>query len=193
MNITEIRERMKRRFGDSQCIKDIWAAWLAYGPQLKFTYGLTLMPKKVYYKHALSKNNQIKIINRHLNKTELIAANDRFFILLNKIVYKNAYKRFGKNIKAVITIEGQKSYKDLHSHFAFEKPSNMNSLQFSKCVLKALRLSGEFEIENPNYKPNFDSIDKKNSYKLDLIDCDWLHYITKELDKKTVQNLYIPS
>lgn len=191
--IAEIREHLLIKYGDQTCNRDVISTWLAYDCAITFRYGLTLMPKKVFYKYVPSSQNvKNNMMYRHLTKEELVAANSRFFNELNKLVYKNAYKRFGKKLDAVFTIEGEASSKDLHSHFALSSPAHLNSLEFSKCVNHALRLNGQFLVENKNYKVGVDSADRKNSYKLDFTDCDWLHYITKELDKRHVHNLYLP-
>ena len=191
MNITEIREHIKRRFGDNESTKSELTKWLAHNPNLRFTYGLTLMPKKVFYKYVpQSCGVKLNMVKRHLTKEELAAACMRYFAILNKLIYKNAYKRFGKTLDAVMTIEGERSFKDLHAHFALACPSHLNPRQFARCVRKALELSGEFEIDNKNYDAAKDSADKKYWYKLDIVDCGWIYYITKELDKQNIRNMY---
>jgi hypothetical protein len=64
--------------------------------------------------------------------------------------------------------------------------------QFVKAVHKAIELSGDFEIENPNYIADDENWTEKYRYKLDLIDEGWLTYITKKIDGKDLKNLYLP-
>jgi hypothetical protein len=64
--------------------------------------------------------------------------------------------------------------------------------EFAKAVKKALELSGDFEITNPNYDVDADELAEKYRYKLDLIDEGWLTYITKKLEGKDMKNLYLP-
>jgi hypothetical protein len=108
------------------------------------------------------------------------------------VLLKNAYKRLGKKLAVVMTIEGEKSCKDLHVHFAFNKPTTYTLKKLVKAVRLALELSDEFMIENTSYNVNTDSLDKKYRYKLDIIDSGWLEYITKELSKQTIDNFYLP-
>lgn len=182
MKLREMREELTKNGAYKLSNKEIIANWLAQDCEADFQLGLTLMPKKMQYKNGL----------RHLNKNELEKASYRFVEFLNAAVYKNAYKRFNKKLDVVMTIEGEKSCKDLHSHFVLTKPVEMKWNEFARRVRLALKLSNDFEIFNPNYNFDNDNSDEQYRYKLDIIDSDWLSYITKELDKKDVQNLYFP-
>jgi hypothetical protein len=151
------------------------------------------MPKKVLYKQKSArfgmKNSQIL---RHLNSSELVSASNRFVELLNKLTYKQAYKRFNRRLDIVMVTEGEQEMIDLHTHFAISKPVAMTHKEFSKVVIKALELSGDFEINNPNYDVDAKGLEDKYRYKLDLIDEGWLTYITKKIDGKDLKNLYLP-
>jgi hypothetical protein len=135
------------------------------------------------------KNNQIL---RHLNSSELVSASNRFVELLNKLTYKQAYKRFNKRLEIVMVTEGEQELIDLHTHFAIRKPETMSLMEFKKAVKKALELSGDFEITNPNYDADAENLEEKYRYKLDLIDEGWLTYITKKINGKDLKNLYLP-
>lgn len=154
--------------------------------------GLTLMPKKVYFKHSPKKFGEDKRIFRHLNYEELCAVSSRFVELLNRLIYKQAYKRFNKRLDIVMVTEGEQELIDLHAHFAIRRPKTMSLIEFKNAVKKALELSGDFEITNPNYDADADILVEKYRYKLDLIDEGWLTYITKKLDGKDMKNLYLP-
>ena len=91
-----------------------------------------------------------------------------------------------------MAIEGEKSIKDLHTHFALLKPHWLSDKEFSKIINKVIKISGDFCIENTSYSAETDNLDKKYRYKLDLIDDEWMTYITKELDKRNFHNLYLP-
>ena len=91
-----------------------------------------------------------------------------------------------------MTVEGEQSCKDLHTHFAIGKPETMDLMEFKRLVLKAIEMSGDFMVFDPNFEFNKHNLDQKFRYKLDLIDRDWLYYITKELDRKDLRNLYLP-
>ena len=169
------------------------AYWLGKGCEQRFDMGLTLMPKKVLYKQKSArygmKNTQIL---RHLNSSELVSASNRFVELLNRLTYKQAYKRFNKRLDIVMVTEGEQELIDLHTHFAIRKPETMSLMEFKNAIKKALELSGDFEITNPKYDANGEILVDKYRYKLDLIDEGWITYITKKLDGKDMKNLYLP-
>ena len=173
--------------------RQVLADWLGKGCEQRFDMGLTLMPKKVQYKQKSvrygMKNPQIL---RHLNSSELVSASNRFVELLNKIIYKQAHKRFGKRLEIVMVTEGEQELIDLHVHFAIRKPELMPIKKFVRSVHHAIELCGDFEINNPKYDANAEILVDKYRYKLDLIDEGWLTYITKKLDGKDMKNLYLP-
>ncbi len=189
----ELRETCHKQGYDRLTARQVLADWLGKGVGQRFDMGLTLMPKKVHYKQKSArygmKNPQVL---RHLNSSELVSASNRFVELLNKLTYKQAYKRYNKRLDIVMVTEGEQELIDLHTHFAIRKPEQMPVKQFVKAVHKAIELSGEFEIENPNYIADDENWKEKYRYKLDLIDEGWLTYITKKIDGKDLKNLYLP-
>jgi hypothetical protein len=195
MNLTEIREILTKKGAYSTTNKDLLREWLAQDCVNLFNTGLTLMPKKVFYKHiAPNKAVADGDVFRKMTKRELEKASFNFIHILNKLVYKNSYKRekFNKRLPVVMTIEGEKSFKDLHSHFAIGKPETMDLMEFKRLVKKAVEMSGDFHVFDPSFEFEKHNLDQKYRYKLDLIDRDWLYYITKELDRKALHNLYLP-
>jgi hypothetical protein len=166
--------------------------WLTNAKELGLSQGLTVMPKKVYYKHVPKSRNAVDgKVYRHLTKDELERANTRLIHLINKLVLKNAYKRDGKKLVAVGSIEGDNSTCiDLHTHFLLQKPDSYTNEQFYEQVVKAIELSGEFEMSNPNYRADKDSEDKMYRYKVEEITEGWSGYITKKIDKLELNRLY---
>lgn len=193
MKLDEIREQLAREGGYSKTLRQAWLAWLDSGcGERKFDVGLTVMAKKVFYKRVANKNGVGgEDIFRHLNRSELEDANRRLIALLNKLIYKEGYKRFGKQLDIVAVIEGERELIDLHTHMAIKRPVEMSTNEFARRVLKALQLSGEFVIENKKYNGNKNCIADKYCYKLDIIDSGWLSYITKKLNGKDFNNLYL--
>ncbi len=192
MELKEIREQITQKGYGYVSLKDVLVEWLSGGLEANFDFGLTLMPKKVFYKSVpRRKANGDTEIFRHLNRIELEDAGKRFMDLLNKLVYKQAYKRFNRRLDIVMIIEGANELIDLHTHFAVRKPTEMSIKDFVRLVRKALEMSGEFEIQNPNYKSDTDCLSDRFRYKLDLIDSEWLSYITKKLDRREFRNLYL--
>jgi len=166
--------------------------WLTNAKELGLTQGLTVMPKKVYYKHVAKSRYAVDgKVYRHLTKDELERANTRLIHLINKLVLKNAYKRDGKKLVVVGSIEGDNnSCINLHTHFLLQKPDSYTTEQFHEQIIKAIDLSGEFEISNPNYRADKDSEDKMFRYKVEEITEGWSGYITKKIDKLELNRLY---
>lgn len=191
--LQELQERCQQKGYDKLSRRQVLADWLGKGCEKRFDIGLTLMPKKVHHKQKSArygmKNPQIL---RHLNSSELVSASNRFVELLNRLIFKQAYKRFNKRLDIVMVTEGEQELIDLHAHFAIRRPKTMSLIEFKNAVKKALELSGDFEITNPNYDADADILVEKYRYKLDLIDEGWLTYITKKLDGKDMKNLYLP-
>ena len=191
--LQELQERCQQKGYDRLSRRQVLADWLGKGCTQRFDMGLTLMPKKVHHKQKSArygmKNTQVL---RHLNSSELVSASNRFVELLNRLTYKQAYKRNNKRLDVVMVTEGEQELIDLHTHFAIRKPEQMAIKQFVKAVHKAIELSGDFEITNPKYDANAEILVEKYRYKLDLIDEGWITYITKKLDGKDMKNLYLP-
>lgn len=193
MNIEQIRKFLKDKGKSRRSNKEIIADWLAHDCETRFDFGLTVMPKKVLYKHVpSSKGVKNNMLYRHLNKTELATALHELVEIFNDVIYKNAYRRYGKKLDVVMVIEGERSRKDLHGHFALAKPATMDVMEFKARVLQALEMSEAFLIADKDFDPLKGNYNEKYRYKLDAIDSDWLYYITKELDSKYLNNLYLP-
>jgi hypothetical protein len=166
--------------------------WLSNAKELGLTQGLTVMPKKVFYKYVpKSHSTSDGKVYRHLTRDELERANARLIHLINKLVLKNAYKHFDKKLVAIGSIEGDNnSCINLHTHFLLQKPDSYTTEQFHKKIIKAIDLSGEFEISNPNYRADKDSEEKMFRYKVEEITEGWSGYITKKIDKLELNRLY---
>jgi len=185
--IEDIREKLEDKGAYNKTSKEIITDWLAHDCDEKFNYGLTLMPKKIFAGYFRGKER-----DRGLCKQELESASNRFVHFLNKEVLGSGYRYFRNKLPIVMTIEGEKSYKDLHSHFAIAIPSDRNCIEVVKQVRKAISLSKDFCVYDPNYKFDSSRYNEQYRYKLDITDDGWLYYITKELDKHNLHNLYLP-
>lgn len=187
MKLEEIRDKVTKNGYADKSLRQIWLEWLTgERGDLHFDTGLTLMPSKVLRNKVNGKSSY-----RHLNKRELEKANIRIVQLLNRVVYKRGYRHFNKRLDIVAVIEGERELIDLHTHIAIKRPAEMQTNEFARRVLKALHLSGEFEIENKNYNVDIDCVADRFRYKLDIIDSGWLSYITKKLNGKDFDNLYL--
>ena len=192
MKLEEIREKVAINGYVKQSLRQALLDWLTGRcGDLNLDTGLTLMPSKVFYKRVPNKRGGGRDLMRHLRRDELEAANKRFVELLNKTIYKEGYKRFNKRLDIVAVIEGKRELKDIHTHFAFKRPAEMQTNEFARCVLKALQLNGQFEIYNQSYNALKDSDAEKYRYKLEIIDGGWQSYITKKLEGRDLENLYL--
>lgn len=193
MKLQEIREKASQNGYSKQTLRQAWLAWLSdAGGNLYFDTALTVTPRKVFVKRVANKaGDGYKDVYRQLNRTELERANTRLVHMLNKVVYKDRYRRFKKRMDVAAVIEGEKELIDLHTHLALKRPAELATNEFARRVLKALRLSGDFEIVNKGYDERKHSDDKKYSYKLEIVDSGWLSYITKKLNGRDFENLYL--
>ena len=183
---------MLKQIVDKKDIKLEVVKWLSSTKELGLTQGLTVMPKKVFYKYVpKSRSASDGKVYRHLTKDELERANTRLIHLINKLVLKNAYKHCDRKLVAVGSIEGDNnSCVNLHTHFLLQKPESYTTEQFHEKIVKAIELSGEFEMSNPNYRADKDSEDKIFRYKVEEITEGWSGYITKKIDKLELNRLY---
>ena len=193
MKLQEIREKVWRNGYSKQTLRQAWLAWLGdANGNLHFDAALTVTPRKILVKRVANKaGNGGTNRYRHLNKAELERANVRLVHLINKQVYKRAYVQFGKRLDVAAVIEGERELIDKHTHLALKRPAELATNEFARRVLKALELSGDFEILNKGYDERKHSVDKKYSYKLEIVDSGWLSYITKKLNGKDFENLYL--
>ena len=165
--------------------------WLVNQDEASLEIGLTLMPLKVLACGQRPQHADTKEPRRHMNGRELYQAGTKFVEILNKLTYKNAYKRHKKRLFIVMVMEGERSHKDLHLHFAMNKPEHLSHLEFGKIIKRAIEMSREFWLDVPESvrtKPS----DKRYHYKADIVDRGWIGYITKELDTQQTHNLYLP-
>ena len=183
---------MLKQVVDKKDIRLEVVKWLTNAKELGLTQGLTVMPKKVFYKYVpKSRSASDGKVYRHLTKDELERANTRLIHLINKLVLKNAYKHCDRKLVAVGSIEGDNnSCVNLHTHFLLQKPESYTTEQFHEKIVKAIELSGEFEMSNPNYRADKDGEDKMFRYKVEEITEGWSGYITKKIDKLELNRLY---
>lgn len=165
--------------------------WLVTQTDAKLDIGLTLMPVKVLPCGQRPQHKDTKQYRRHMNRDELYQAGVKFTEILNKLTYKNAYKRYGKRLFIVMVIEGERIQKDLHLHLAINKPDHLTHTEFAKVIRQAIEMSRDFCLEAPKASAN-KSRDERYHYKADIVDRGWIGYITKELDTRHTHNLYLP-
>ena len=179
MKLQEIRDKLKRQGIRNESMREHLVNWFVVEKSNEFCMGVTIMPKKIKF----MPRKGCELVERHVTNDELVERAIRFVHLLNSCVYKNTYKRKGKKLDCVMTVEGERSYKDLHCHFAFSKPAQMTAKEFKDAVTKALAMSSEFCM--------YEEKTNAPQYKVDITDGEWMRYITKELDSKNFANLHL--
>lgn len=112
---------------------------------------------------------------RHLTKDDCTRIARRFTQKLNRQVFgMRAAEKHGKSLKYLPVIEGEKSGKNLHLHFAIGGwPTHLRLNQFDNFVTNA-KLQVEF-------------VDAQ--HKVDITDSGWIEYITKEVGSKDSDNV----
>lgn len=172
--------------------KEALVEWLKQNVDAnEYTVGITLMPKKIMVRALPSYYNTKKThAYRHVKKKELKQQAERFVRILNEMVLKKAHTRFGKKLNVVYAIEGEKSYKDLHLHFAVGNTHNaMQTAELMQKILKAITVSGDFMLYAENSNKNKNYIETKRHYDIVEIDSGWMAYITKELRHNDINNM----
>lgn len=205
MEIQAIREELHKKGAYNTTNKQVMCDWMRLDLRRKqeLTLGLTLVPKKVAYKHVQHwRNGKMVLIKKQITKAELEQAIRRFIHALNKTVYGKNGLRKGLKLCVIYTIEGDKKLKDRHVHMAFNKARHLSWHKMARCVERAIQICSEFmtydEIVLAKYEELkgddeafYEYCDSKKRYKLDLIDDGWITYITKDMDKRTVDELVL--
>lgn len=180
-----------RRHGGIKSHKANIQEWLVNQEAAKLDIGLTLMPVKVLPCGQRPRDTDTQKYRRHMNRDELYQAGVKFVEILNRLTYKNAFKRFGKRLFIVMVMEGESSQRDLHLHFAMNKPEHLSHMEFGKVIRQAIEMSRDFCLETPKVS-SAKSRDERYHFKADIVDRGWVGYITKELDTRHTHNLYLP-
>jgi len=115
-----------------------WKDYVCKQSSVSVACTLTFRTSRKYY-CALTETEKWETLDEGLAEANLLQFSNR----LNSTVYKNAYKRYGKKLDMVCTIEGGKrdlrnnsSDTRLHSHLAIELPQKYSFQQFKDLVYK---------------------------------------------------------
>jgi hypothetical protein len=169
MKLQEIRTRIAHNPLALPTQKAAVRAWLG-GMSKEFPLGLTLTLKQTSiettrrgtYRRALTRADCERIARRFTQK-------------LNRQVFgKYAAEKCGKSLKYLPVIEGERSNKHLHLHFAIGGlPSHVKFNQFDTLVTNA-----KLQVEHVD-----------SEHKVDITDSGWIEYITKEVGTKDTDNV----
>ena len=168
MNLQDIRKKIAYDPNAKQTQKSAARDWLR-GLSRNYPVALTLTLKQTVviktpvgeYKRRLVRDDCDKIAKRFIQK-------------LNREVYGKAAERYGKSLKYLIVVEGERSNKNLHLHIAIGSlPTHVKFNHVSKLISTA--------------KTHVAEIDEQ--YKVDITDSGWMEYISKELGTKDTDNV----
>ncbi len=169
MKIQDIRTRTAYNPLALPTQKAATRTWLS-GMSKDFPLALTLTLKQ-----TIIETTYRGTYKRKLTRSDCERIAKRFTQKLNRGVFgKYAAEKGGKSLKYLPVIEGERSNKNLHLHFAIGGlPSHVKFNEFDALVNQA--------------KINVEYIDTE--HKVKLADSGWIEYITKELGTKDTDNV----
>jgi len=164
MKLQEIRRRKAYEPNAQPTQKAAVRTWLG-GMTKEFPLALTLTLKQ-----TITETNNRGTYKRKLTREDCERIARRFTQKLNRQVFgKYAADRCGKTLRYLPVIEGERSNKHLHLHFAIGGlPSHIKFNQFDTLVTNA-----KLQVENIDCE-----------HKVDVTDSGWMEYITKEVGTK---------
>ena len=168
MKLQDIRERTCY---DANALPTQKAAARAWLTSLSSAYPIALT---LTLKQTVAVNTTVGSYKRRLVRDDCDRIAKRFTQKLNREVFGNAADRYGKALKYLIVVEGERSCKNLHLHIAIGAlPKHVRFNQIEALVVNA--------------KAHVEEIDEQ--YKIALTDSGWLEYICKELGAKDTDNV----
>jgi hypothetical protein len=143
--------------------------WLS-GMSKDFPLALTLTLKQ-----TIVETTDRGTYKRKLTRIDCERIAKRFMQKLNKLVFKNAAKRYNKSLKYVVACEGINSYKNLHLHLQIGNfPSHIKLNNIDNLIAQAKALVSNIDMQ----------------YKVDIADNGWAEYITKEITNKNSDSIF---
>ncbi len=168
MDLQTIRNRIAYESNARPSVKLAAQIWLG-SISRSYPIALTLTLKQ-HIAYTSPKGSVRKRIDR--NDCEKIA--ERFIRKLNQQVYGHAARRYGKGLKYIVVVEGERTNKNLHLHMAIgDLPIHVRLNELEKFVSQA--------------KLHVEHIDAQ--HKLDTADSGWMTYITKECGRHDTDNV----
>lgn len=168
MKLEEIRRRTAYNPNALPTVKAATRTWVC-GMANDFPLALTLTLKQ-----TIVEETPKGTVIRAITKQDCERITQRFQQKLNFAVFGHAAKRHGKTLKYLPVVEGERSGKNLHLHFAIGNlPKHVKLNQFDALVCQA--------------KKYVEHVDEQ--HKVDIADRGWLEYITKETASKHSDNV----
>jgi hypothetical protein len=169
MKLTEIRQKLAYDADAQPTAKHCTRTFLG---SLSNQYPLALTLTVKQYVEVKNANG---VFYQKIDKNEISRIAKHFTHKLNKQVFGSSAKRFGKGLKYLIVVEGERTHKQLHLHMAIgDLPSYVKWNEVDTLVrnakLSIRELDGQHKVEIAG-------------------DSGWMEYITKELGKKDTDNV----
>lgn len=169
MKIADIRKRTAFNPTAKPTQKAAARSWLCSKAN-EYPIALTLTLKQKVMEYTLNGSYM-----RQLTKQDCERIARKFKQKLNREVFgKRAADKYGKTLKYLVVVEGERTNKHLHLHLALGGlPEYVRFNKVDALVKEA--------------KCFVDEIDEQ--HKVDIADSGWLEYITKELGTKDTNNV----
>jgi hypothetical protein len=168
MNLAQIRQKTAFNPSGLPTQKQATRTWLN-SLYKQYPLALTLTLKQF----NLVKNANGAFIQK-LDKDEVRRIARRFTQKLNQQVFGNSAKRYGKSLKYLVVVEGERTGKNLHLHMAIgDLPSYVKWNEIDGLVRNAKIKVAELDEQ----------------HKVDIVDSGWMEYLTKELGMKDTDNV----
>ena len=169
MNLAEIRQKTAYQPNAPLTQKAATRLWLV---ELSKSYPLALT---LTLKQTINDSCLTGARKHTLNLADCERIAHRFQQKLNRSVFgQRAADKYGKSLKYIPVVEGQRSNKHLHLHYAIGGlPSYLQLRDFEKLVTTA-----KIYVENVDAE-----------HRVDITDSGWMEYITKEVGRKDTDNV----
>ncbi len=168
MSLREIRKRTGYEENAVVTQKSATRTWLT-GLRTQFQFAVTLSIKQTT---VVKTDRGIHV--RKIRRVDCDAIAKRFTQKLNRQAFGNAAERYNKSLRYLAVVEGERTGKNLHLHFAVGNfPSSYLPNQFSTMVKNAVDLVDELDTH----------------HDVQVMDSGWTDYITKELGRKDTDNV----
>ena len=168
MNIQTIRSRLAYQDKPKTSVKAAAQLWLA---SISSNYPIALT---LTLKQHIAYTSPKGIVRKRISRDDCEKIAERFIRKLDQQVYGHAARRYGKGLKYIVVVEGERTNKNLHLHMAIgDVPSHVRLNEMEMLISLA--------------KLHVEHIDTQ--HKLDIADSGWMNYITKECGRHDTDNV----
>jgi hypothetical protein len=170
MNLEQIRQKVAYSPNALPTQKDATRS-MFHSISTQYPVALTLT-----FKQFLSIENVMGKYYKKIDKDDIRRIVTHFQHKLNKEIFGSSAKRYGKGLKYLVVIEGERTYKNLHVHMAIGNlPAHVKYNEIDNLVRNA--------------KLSVDGVDEQHKVEL-AGDSGWMtQYLLKELSANDTENI----